>query len=61
MRAQLGKTPSSRILGIIGRVIAYLVMGTFALMTILPIIWLIINSFKSNAEYYLNKLSLPEI
>jgi raffinose/stachyose/melibiose transport system permease protein len=60
MRAQLGQSSSSRILGISGRVIAYIVMGTFALMTILPIVWLIINSFKSNAEYYLNKLALPQ-
>ncbi|MGA2974789.1 MAG: carbohydrate ABC transporter permease [Spirochaetia bacterium] len=56
----LGQSTSSRILGITGRVIAYLVMGTFALMTILPIVWLIINSFKSNAEYYLSKLALPQ-
>jgi raffinose/stachyose/melibiose transport system permease protein len=59
MRPMLGQSPSSRILGITGRVIAYLVMGIFALMTVLPIVWLIINSFKSNAEYYLNKLALP--
>jgi raffinose/stachyose/melibiose transport system permease protein len=55
----LGVSPLGRILGIVGRVLAYLVMGTFAFMTISPIVWLIINSFKSNAEYYLNKLSLP--
>jgi len=48
-----------RILGITGKVLAYLVMGIFAMMTIFPIIWLIINSFKSNAEYYLSKLALP--
>jgi raffinose/stachyose/melibiose transport system permease protein len=60
MRAPLGQTPSSRVLGITGRALAYLVMGLFALMTILPILWLVINSFKSNAEYYLSKLALPQ-
>src|SRR5579864_2994862 len=59
MRAMLGQSTSSRVLGITGRTIAYLVMGAFALMTILPIVWLLINSVKSNAEYYLSKLSLP--
>jgi raffinose/stachyose/melibiose transport system permease protein len=55
----LGQSTSSRVLGITGRTLAYLVMGAFALMTILPIVWLLINSVKSNAEYYLSKLSLP--
>ncbi|OHD73668.1 MAG: sugar ABC transporter permease [Spirochaetes bacterium RBG_13_68_11] len=48
-----------RVLGIAGRVIAYLVMGTFALMTVAPLAWLVLNSFKSTPEYRLNKLSLP--
>ncbi|HET6486937.1 MAG TPA: carbohydrate ABC transporter permease [Spirochaetia bacterium] len=61
MRAMLSQNPTSRALGIIGRVVAYLVMGLFALMTITPILWLIMNSFKSNAEYYLSKLSMPQI
>jgi raffinose/stachyose/melibiose transport system permease protein len=42
-----------------GKVLAYLVMGIFALMTISPIVWLIINSFKSTTEYRLNKVGLP--
>jgi len=48
-----------RITGALGKVLAYLVMGVFAFMTVSPIIWLLVNSFKSNAEYRLNKLSLP--
>jgi raffinose/stachyose/melibiose transport system permease protein len=48
-----------RVLGIAGKVIAYLVMGTFALMTVAPLVWLVMNSFKSTPEYRLNKLSLP--
>jgi raffinose/stachyose/melibiose transport system permease protein len=34
-------------------------MGIFALMTISPIVWLILNSFKSTTEYRLNKVGLP--
>jgi raffinose/stachyose/melibiose transport system permease protein len=52
-------TTFGRIAGVLGKACAYLVMGVFAFMTVSPIIWLLINSFKSNAEYRLNKLSLP--
>jgi raffinose/stachyose/melibiose transport system permease protein len=48
-----------RVLGIVGRIAAYLVMGTFALMTVAPLVWLVMNSFKSTPEYRLDKLSLP--
>jgi len=48
-----------RIAGIAGKTFAYLVMGVFALMTISPLIWLVINSFKSTPEYRMNKLGLP--
>ena len=48
-----------RVSGVVGRVAAYLVMSTFALMTVAPILWMIMNSLKSTPEYRLNKLSLP--
>ena len=48
-----------RAAGVLGKIVAYLVMGVFALMTVSPIIWLLVNSFKSNAEYRLSKLALP--
>jgi raffinose/stachyose/melibiose transport system permease protein len=48
-----------RVLGIVGKAAAYIVMGTFALMTVAPLVWLVMNSFKSTPEYRLNKLSLP--
>jgi len=48
-----------RVAGVVGKVLAYLVMGTFAIMTLAPIVWLIINSFKSTPEYRLNKIGLP--
>jgi len=50
-----------RIAALFGKGVAYLVMGTFALMTVYPIAWLILNSFKSTAEYRLNRLGLPHV
>jgi raffinose/stachyose/melibiose transport system permease protein len=47
--------------GIIGKTVSYIIMGTFALMAIIPIIWLIINSFKSTVEFRTNMLGLPKI
>jgi raffinose/stachyose/melibiose transport system permease protein len=44
----------------LGKFGAYLLMGTFGLMTIYPILWLILNSFKTKNEYLLNRLGLPQ-
>lgn len=44
----------------IGKGAAYLVMGLFTVMTVYPVIWLVINSFKSNANYMLDKIGLPQ-
>ena len=41
------------------RLFSYIIMGLFSLMTIYPIIWMIINSFKSKQEYMMNRLGLP--
>jgi raffinose/stachyose/melibiose transport system permease protein len=49
----------SKILAGIGKAAAYAVMGLFAFMAIYPILWLCLNSFKSNAEYQLDKTGLP--
>jgi raffinose/stachyose/melibiose transport system permease protein len=48
-----------RVVGIIGKAIAYLVMSLFALMTVAPLAWLVMNSVKSTPEYRLDKLSIP--
>ena len=45
---------------ILGKVLAYAVMGFFALMAVYPIAWLVLNSFKSNADYQLDKIGLPK-
>jgi raffinose/stachyose/melibiose transport system permease protein len=45
---------------LIGRILSYAVMILFALMTIYPIIWLILNSFKSTPEYMQDRVGLPK-
>lgn len=43
----------------IGRAAVYCVMGLFAFMTLYPIFWLIMNSFKTTREYQMSQLALP--
>jgi len=43
----------------VGKGAAYAVMGLFAVMTIYPVIWLVLNSFKSTSEYMVDKVGLP--
>jgi raffinose/stachyose/melibiose transport system permease protein len=51
---------ASRAAGITGKTLAYFVMTVFAIMTIYPIIWLFMNSFKSTPEYRVDKVSFPK-
>ncbi len=57
LQNQVGK----RFLGIMGRSVAYFVMGLFAFMTLAPIIWLIISSFKTTTEFRVNRVGLPHV
>ena len=50
-----------RLIGTIGRAVAYVVMGIFAFMTIAPLIWLVISSFKSTTEFRINRVGLPHV
>lgn len=45
----------------IGSSLSYIVMSLFALMTVYPIFWLILNSFKSTPEFMQNRLGLPQV
>jgi raffinose/stachyose/melibiose transport system permease protein len=54
-----GETAFGRFLAIFGKVTATAVMALFAAMAIYPIVWLCVNSFKSNADYQLDKIGLP--
>jgi raffinose/stachyose/melibiose transport system permease protein len=60
MKYQVRSAAASRVLGITGKTAAYVIMGVFAAMTIYPMIWLLINSFKSTTEFRVDKIGLPE-
>ncbi|HTO22334.1 MAG TPA: carbohydrate ABC transporter permease [Spirochaetia bacterium] len=59
MKYQARSAAASRILGTTGKTVAYIVMIVFALMTIYPILWLGVNSFKSTPDFRLDKIGLP--
>lgn len=46
-------------IGPFGRTVSYLFMIFFTLMTIVPIVWLLYSSFKSNGDIIRNVLALP--
>ena len=48
-----------RTASIAGKALAYVVMGLFALLTIYPLLWLLLSSFKSTNEFRMNMLGLP--
>lgn len=41
------------------RVVLYAVLFAFAVLTIYPLLWVIINSFKSTQAFQLNRMGLP--
>lgn len=49
------------IMNTFGKVLAYIVMAAFSIMTIYPIFWLVINSFKTTVEFRANMIGLPEV
>jgi raffinose/stachyose/melibiose transport system permease protein len=59
MRVKTKESGFSRVTSVFGKFMAYLVMSTFALMTVYPILWLILNSFKPTQEYRVNRIGLP--
>lgn len=46
---------------IIGNTLAYLVMGAFALITLYPLAWLVINSFKSTQAFMIDRVGFPKV
>ena len=61
MAEPLHQNVVARIMSGIGRAFAYIVMTLFAVMTVAPIVWLIINSFKSTQEFRANRIALPHV
>ena len=55
----VGEGAAGRVLAAAGKALATAVMALFALMAVYPILWLLVNSFKSNADYQLDKIGLP--
>ena len=51
----------TRIAADAGKAFAYLAMGLFAFMTIAPIVWLALSSFKSTQEFRMNRAGLPHV
>ncbi|HOX31072.1 MAG TPA: carbohydrate ABC transporter permease [Spirochaetales bacterium] len=43
----------------IAKAAAYALMSLFALMTVYPILWLVMNSFKTTREFQVNQLGWP--
>ena len=44
---------------VLGKAAAYIVMGVFAFMTVYPLVWLFLNSFKTTTEFRTNMMGLP--
>jgi raffinose/stachyose/melibiose transport system permease protein len=61
MGEELRHQAARRVAGILGKSLAYLVMGTFAFMTLAPLVWLGVSSFKSTQEFRVNRVGLPQV
>jgi raffinose/stachyose/melibiose transport system permease protein len=61
MGEPLKNQAAKRVAGILGKTASYIVMTTFSLMTILPLVWLVISSFKSTTEFRLNRAGFPHV
>ena len=53
-----GKGMKNEISGV-GRTLLYIVLIAFTILTIYPLLWLLISSFKTTQEFQINKLGLP--
>ncbi len=43
----------------IGMVVTYIVLAMFTILALYPLLWLLMNSFKTSTEFQFNKLGLP--
>lgn len=60
MPEKIKETKLQKALAAIGHGAVYVVMSIFALMTLYPIFWLIMNSFKTTREFQVSQLALPK-
>ena len=59
MNGDLVQHKNERIKDILSRLIAYIVLVSWALITIMPLFWMVYSSFKSNAELIENIYDFP--
>lgn len=59
MSDELRVSPLSRLGAAIAKALAYLVMTVFTVMTLYPIVWLFMNSFKTTREFQVSQLAFP--
>ncbi len=55
------RTRRTRPASVIGKILAYFVMGLFSFITIYPLVWLFLSSFKTTNEFRMNMLGLPSV
>lgn len=60
MSELIRETKLQKALAAVGRGAIYMVMSLFALMTLYPIFWLIMNSFKTTREFQVSQLAFPK-
>ncbi len=59
MGEELRTTLVDRLGAIAAKAVAYTLMILFTVMTLYPIFWLVMNSFKSTKEFQVSQLSMP--
>lgn len=56
-----GKNKKKILIDIIAKIAKWAFIVFFVIMTVLPLVWLVITSFKSNLEYETQPLGLPKV
>jgi len=59
MSDEIKDTAWTRLGDFLGKFFAYFIMVIFALMTIYPLFWLVMNSFKTTSEFQISQLAWP--
>ncbi|MGE5550585.1 MAG: carbohydrate ABC transporter permease [Bacteroidota bacterium] len=54
-----GNRTKQQEISVVSRVLLYAVLIAFTCLTILPLVWLVMSSFKTTTEFYTNTLGLP--
>ncbi|MEN6364506.1 MAG: carbohydrate ABC transporter permease, partial [Rectinema sp.] len=60
MSEHSGTGLSGKIGAAVAKGCAYIVMSLFAIMTVYPIFWLVMNAFKPTREFQINRIGFPQ-